>query len=303
MPGLGTKLLQFGERLAAEPPFRLVTNSLIQNLPFSFRTKSRWEAVPRPHYLVGIMRAAIEAGEAGVKEICVAEFGVAGGAGLLEMQRYAQGVEKETGIGIRVYGFDTGGGLPEPLSDHRDHPELWSAGDFPMDESLLRRKLAKSTELVLGDVKDTVPDFVRDTQTLPIGFFSIDVDMYSSTLHALRIISMPERKMLRRVCIYLDDTETFLYHKFAGELLAVEDFNEANQHVKIDRWRGLRCDRPFPNRRWIDRMYVAYDLEAMSRSASMQEGTLILDLSDPTGLQDNKIVEKAASTTSSEGAA
>jgi hypothetical protein len=29
-------------------------------------------------------------------------------------------------------------------------------------------------------------------------------------------------------------------HRFAGELLAIEEFNARSKDVKIDRWRGLQ---------------------------------------------------------------
>ena len=36
------------------------------------------------------------------------EFGVAGGAGLVNLERIAELVEQKTGVGIDIYGFDTG---------------------------------------------------------------------------------------------------------------------------------------------------------------------------------------------------
>jgi len=210
-----------------------------------------------------VLRAADEALSSGVKEISVAEFGVAGGAGLLCLQSYAERVEAATGVKINVLGFDTGQGLPKGTGDYRDHPEIWSPGDFPMVWDELRPLLRPRTELVLGDVAETLPDFVKNKLRAPIGFISIDVDLFSSTRDAFLILSLPERKTLFRTVIYLDDTETFLYHRFAGELLAVEEFNRINSGVKIDRWRGVRGGRPFADAVWLDRMHVCYDLEAI----------------------------------------
>jgi hypothetical protein len=51
-----------------------------------------------------------------------AEFGVANGAGLLNMCEIAARVTRETGVGFRIVGFDAGTGLPQPI-DYRDHPE------------------------------------------------------------------------------------------------------------------------------------------------------------------------------------
>lgn len=259
------KGVEFLKNLLKEPPFRLFSRIAVKYLPFSLRTKADWDVVDRPHYLVGILRAADQAKAQGVDEIGVVEFGVASGAGLLEMQKYADMVEKETGVRILVYGFDSGKGLPDFRGDYRDHPEIWAPGDYPMDEVRLRRELAVKTQLILGNVKDTVPEFVQNQQKCPIGFIAIDVDLFTSTRDALRILSEPRKSVLRRVIIYFDDTETLLYHRFAGEYLAIEDFNQRSELVKIDRWRGLRHHRPFPDQRWLMRMWVAYDLEAMGK--------------------------------------
>jgi hypothetical protein len=267
-------------RLAAEPPFRLLTRSAVKHFSRRVRTRARWDVAERPHYLLGVLRAADQAKESGVSEISVVEFGVAGGAGLLRLQDYAEQVERETGVRVWVYGFDTGSGLPELSGDYRDHPELWTAGDYPMAQEALERRLSGRTELVLGKIGDTVPTFVRGRLRAPVGFVAIDVDLYSSTCDALRILSLPERKTLIRVVIYLDDAEKMRFHRFAGELLAVEDFNKSNAGVKIDRWRGIKSHRPFPEHSWLDRMYVAYDLEAMSRVDTGTREPQFLDLSD-----------------------
>ena len=160
-----------------------------------------------------------------------------------------------------------------------------------MDLEALRAKLSSSTKLVLGDVKNTVPAFVQNGHYPPIGFVSIDVDLFSSTQQALRILSLPERKTLKRVILYLDDVGTLLYHRFAGELRAVDEFNETNQHVKIDCWRGIRSHRPFPENPWLNKMYVAYDLEAMSRIGFEGRKRQILDLTNLQNLSQNQTVD------------
>jgi hypothetical protein len=48
-----------------------------------------------------------------VSEISVFEFGVAGGNGLVALQNYAEIIEQQTGVKMRVFGFDTGHGLTE----------------------------------------------------------------------------------------------------------------------------------------------------------------------------------------------
>ena len=96
---------------------------------------------------------------------------------------------------------------------------------------------------------------------------AVDLDFYSSTVSALKIFSEPVKNMLFQVPVYFDDIEFIVNHKFAGELLAIDEFNRLNQHVKIDRWHGVKNGRPFPERGYLDQMYVAHDLSAIDNVA------------------------------------
>jgi hypothetical protein len=284
------KAIGFLGRLMQEAPLRLFGKAWVKRFSNDIHTIARWDAAERPNYLLGVLMAAEQAKEFGVAEISVAEFGVAGGAGLLCLQSYAQRVQAATGVKIHVLGFDTGAGLPLGTGDHRDHPEFWSAGDYPMQWDQLQPRLGPQTRLILGDVRETVPQFVRDELAAPLGFISIDVDLYSSTRDALRILSMPERKMLIRTLMYFDDVEAVIYHRFAGELLAIAEFNRDTPGVKIDRWRTAGGRRPFPEEGWLRQMYVAYDLEAIDRiDRNRKRGTRVLDLSNVENSSKDKI--------------
>jgi hypothetical protein len=39
----------------------------------------------------------------------------------------------------------------------------------------------------------------------------------------------------------------------------------ANDHVKIDRWRGIENDRPFPEASFLRKIYTAHDLASISK--------------------------------------
>lgn len=254
-----------------EPPIRLLFKALYGVLPVSIETRALWDISSRPYpqYLNGVLLAAQQAVRQKVDEISVVEFGVAGGNGLVALQEEAAAVEKESGVRIKVFGFDNGPmGLPLFIGDHRDHPDAWEPGDYPMDEAKLRARLAPRTTLILGNVRDTVPAFVNERDAPPIGFISVDVDLYSSTIRALDILSLPSAGILHRVFIYFDDIELTFCHRFAGELLAIDEFNQANERIKIDRLRGFDSDRPFPEKQYLKMMYVAHDLQAISGCAN-----------------------------------
>lgn len=253
------------KRLAMEPPIRLLVRSVLKRLPARASTRGLWDISDRPGYLLGLLHAARRAARNGIGAIAAIEFGVAGGNGLVALEHEAQAVEHELGVSICVYGFDNGAaGLPAFIGDHRDHPDKWRPGDFPMDEDLLRSRLGPRTTLVIGDVAETVSRFFDDPEVPPVGFIAFDLDLYSSTRQALRILSRPGRRTLDHVPLYFDDVEHSISHRFAGELLAIDEFNQFNDDIKIDRWRGVEGDRPFPEASYLRKMYMAHDLRAIA---------------------------------------
>lgn len=260
-------LNEFIQRLAKEPPFRIVARAILKKLKVSVKTRAIWELSTRPQYLIGLVEASNQAIQQGHGEICVIEFGVAGGDGLVVLQEEAEAVENETGVKIKVYGFDMGAeGLPSFIGDYRDHPDWWRPGDFKMDEEKLKSCLTDRTTLILGNVKETVKTFFKNYNPPPIGFISFDLDLYSSTKDALSIFNAAGMKMLWNTPLYFDDIEFIFNHKFAGEFLSIKEFNEENKNIKIDRWYGVESGRPFPERYIYKKLYVAHDLNSISNA-------------------------------------
>jgi hypothetical protein len=221
----------------------------------SFRRKVDFDLVLRPQYAFPILRAADLAVEWGYKRLTLLEFGVAGGAGLLNICRIADEVTRATGITFRVVGFDTGSGMPDPI-DYRDLPESFAAGDFPMDVERLRAALPANCELILGPITETLPAFLRTVgPDAPVGFASIDVDYYSSAKDALAAFAGDPEKYLPLVPVYLDDVGDITVNPWVGEWLAVNEFNAENAMRKIAPWNMLRARRICKNAKWIDHMF------------------------------------------------
>jgi len=188
-----------------------------------------------------VLQAAALAKVLGVPRITVIEFGVAGGYGLLSLQAIARAVKALTGIEIDVFGFDTGVGLPKP-EDVRDQPNMWFEGQLPMNREALEAKLV-GTKLVLGPVKNTLASFLASSPS-PVGFVSVDVDLYSSTVDVLHLFRAGHTHLLPRVSCYFDDICGHTYNEFCGERLAINEFNASMQDRKICPVHGLRYFLP-----------------------------------------------------------
>ena len=269
----------FYERLTE--PLHLNLISAAVALGGSFRAKVDFDLVLRAQHAYSILKCGDLARRLGIPEVVLIEFGVAAGAGMMNMCSIADRVTKETGVRFRIFGFDTGQGMPPPTS-YKDHPDLYQAGDFPMDRDKLRRSLPANAELVLGEIEKTAPDLLsRIDKGSPIGFVSIDVDYYSSTKDALRILNGESEQYLPRTLIYLDDLEDESHNRFCGEHAAILEFNDEQAMRKIDRFEFLRGYRIMRNARWIDHMFTLHVLNHPTRS--------VLSQSRPQGRPDESV--------------
>jgi hypothetical protein len=237
----------------------------------------------RPNYTWPILHAAAIASRRGPERVSVLEFGVAGGSGLVAMEAAAVAAGSALGVGIDVYGFDTGQGLPCPR-DLRDVPFAAREGYFPMDQKRLRARL-KRADLILGDVASTVASFL-DSDPAPIGFMSFDLDYYSSTKDALAVLMGDARCLMPRILCYFDDVHGYPWGDFNGARLAINEFNSAQADRKIAQLHGLKYMLPPSefDQRWPDAMYVAHVFDHPSYADP--EGTELvkrLDLTEPNG--------------------
>ena len=234
------------------------------------RAKIDFDVLPLQQYAFGILQAADHAKSCGIDEIWALEFGVANGRGLMNMAHHAKSVKALTGVTVRCAGFDTGMGMPPPV-DFRDHPNLYAGGDFPMNVPALRAALPSDVVLELGDVADTIPHFLDHIRgRAPIGFISIDLDYYSSTVEALKVCLDSPTAYLPLTLIYFDDIIEFEHNEWCGELLAINEFNAANALRKINVLRNLRGNRVFKNAWWIEKYYGLHVLDHPLRAS---EGT------------------------------
>ncbi len=258
------------ERLLRErlsEPLHMNLMSLWVALFGSLRMKIYFDLLIRQHHAFALLNAADKARGLGLRSVSVLEFGVASGTGLLNICEIARKVTRETGVGFRVYGFDTGTGMPA-ARDHRDHPEHYRAGDFPMEKpDRLRALLPDDARLMIGNVAETVPEFLGELGTdSPIGFVSVDVDYYWSTVEALKILEGPAACYLPTVTIYLDDVWFEEHNSWCGELGAARDFNDAHALRKIERFNNLRSRRLFKKTQWIDHMFTLHVLDHPRRN-------------------------------------
>ncbi len=171
-------------------------------------------------------------------------------------------------------------GCPPPI-DYRDHPEKYRTGDFP-PLTLTEDKLPIKTKIFYGEISDTLKLFREEMrESSKIGFVSIDVDYYSSSVDCLKVFELTEKYFLPCTPVYLDDVNNIDHNDYCGELLAINEFNSSNEKRKIAKMTQLRNWRIFKNALWLDQMYFMHALDSDYRDPKNGEGMQIAKLVNP----------------------
>lgn len=187
--------------------------------------------------------------------------------GLLAMVAYAQKIMQIEKIEIEVIGFDSGHGMPQHQG-YKDHPELYVIGDFPMQQQIkLRELLPNYCRLIILDlnVEDWTNYLNKDA---PVGFISIDVDYYSSTIHLLKYIqNLNATQLLPNSLFYFDDVNMDNHNHYQGELLAISEFNTQSDLRKFCSYKNILTQKQkFYNAGWLNQIYQLHVLYHPIRS-------------------------------------
>jgi hypothetical protein len=248
-------------------PFLYNVASVFVALFGSVKSKIEYDLVVRQPYAFCIWEAAMLAKKYNVPKLTLMEFGVANGAGLMNICMIADMVTKETGVQFSIVGFDSGEGMP-PARDYRDHPEKYFTGDFPVtDRAKLLASLPPNAEIIFGDIQTALQTY-NDKVTAPIGFVAIDVDYYWSTKESLDIFLLARDKYLPMVYTYFDDVQDIDDNVFCGELLAISEFNADATHPmrRCAPANFLNELRLFKRAIWHKQIYITHVFDHPVRS-------------------------------------
>jgi hypothetical protein len=207
-------------------------------------------------------------------QLMVIEFGVAYGHGLLNLCKICKIITGSTGLSFEIIGFDSDIGMPQ-LQDYRDHPEIWHTGQFLSDHNKIREQLPQNAKLISGDIKNTLPKFIKNNirRESPLGFIVVDVDIYSSAKQCFQIFNYHDRYCyLPTTIVYMDDVHDLLTcNDWTGEELAIREFNNENTMRKL---QELRIRQNHPPRGWHDHIFGLHILDHPARTGEMGQGLL-----------------------------
>lgn len=185
----------------------------------------------KPHYETILLESCKEAKKLGIDKVSVLELGVAGGNGIIALEKYKKLIEKHLDIEINIYGFDTGEGMPA-TDLKEDLPFVFKQGQFKINKEIVSSKL--KSKIFYGDIKDTINDFINSKPN-KISCIFFDLDYYSSTKAFMDQIVNLKSYFLPRIFCYFDDIH--LPEKYIsdvnGVLLAIKEFNSSNKGFKF----------------------------------------------------------------------
>jgi hypothetical protein len=133
----------------------------------------------------------------------------------------------------------------------------------------LQAELSGKAELIIGDIGDIKQLSDVIDPDIPFGFASVDVDLYSSTMATFDLLATagPD-SLLPVVNLYVHDSfGRQHYHRFVAQLLAIDDFNQANtsRKIDIDRFIGWWFGKTEP---WHASMYAMHSIEYNGRKTT-----------------------------------
>jgi len=198
----------------------------------------------KPHYETILLESCKEAKKLGINNVSVLELGVAGGNGIIALEKYKKSIESYLKIKIDIYGFDTGEGMPKS-NLKEDLIFVWKQGQYKINKDLIRKKT--NSKIFYGDVKNTINDFIKLNPNKICSIF-FDLDYYSSTKAFLDQINNLKKYLLPRVLCYFDDLhvpEKYI-SDVNGELLAINEFNSSNTNCKLGASIDHVMDFKFP---------------------------------------------------------
>ena len=156
----------------------------------------------------------------------IAEFGCWKGSNLLFLAKLKGLFEPHSPK--RVLGFDNFAGLPEPVSQDGKFAQAMT-GSYHGSEQVLREaitlfELDDLVELIVGDGRETIPQFIEQTPHCVLSFAYLDFDLYEPTRLALELI---DQSISVGGVIVFDQACT---QEWPGETLAMKEFLAGSAH-------------------------------------------------------------------------
>ena len=159
----------------------------------------------------------------------VIELGVFKGGGIIQWGTFRELLENENSR--KIVGFDVFGEFPKvvKIDSDRQFVDSWNEkfkNEFLSQEDIynsLRLKGIGNVELIKGDIKDTLPEYLSNNKQMRISLLHIDTHVYEPCKLALELLF--DRIVPNGVMVFDD------YSTIEGETIAVDEFFEGKSYM------------------------------------------------------------------------
>ncbi len=158
----------------------------------------------------------------------VVECGVFKGASLVRLLTFRENLENT--FSRKIIGFDAFGKFPKASNDKKTKKLIlpFKKGISKNElELYLNDKKFINYELVKGDVRKTLPIFLKKSPEIKISLLHLDMDIYEPTKFVLKKIY---DRIVRGGIILIDD-----YTAVPGSTRAIDEFLKKNKKLKIQK--------------------------------------------------------------------
>ena len=158
----------------------------------------------------------------------IIECGVFKGVSLVRLLTFRENLENC--FSRKILGFDAFGLFPRAKNDKKTKKLIspFRKGISKDELSyLLKKKQFKNFELIKGDVRKTLPIFLKKKTELKISLLHLDMDIYEPTKFVLKKLY---DKIVRGGIILIDD-----YNVVPGATKATDEFLKKNKSLKIQK--------------------------------------------------------------------
>jgi len=158
----------------------------------------------------------------------VVECGVFKGASLVRLLTFRENLENT--FSRKIIGFDAFGKFPKASNDKKTKKLI-----LPFEKGISKNELElylndkgfRNYELVKGDVRNTLPIFLRKSPEIKISLLHLDMDIYKPTKF---VLSKIYDRIVRGGVILIDD-----YTAVPGSTRAIDEFLKKNKKLKIQK--------------------------------------------------------------------
>ena len=133
----------------------------------------------------------------------------------------------------KVIGFDAFGKFPKQEIKEDNNFALYHDRKTGIGlkekvlKKFLKKKNFKNFQLIMGNIEQTIPKFLKKNKKLKISFLHLDLDVYKPTIFALEKLY---KKVSKNGIILIDD-----YGQLKGATKATKNFLKKNKKLKIQR--------------------------------------------------------------------